>query len=72
MGNYFITNPHDQPINVIHDGDGPKIQFSKKTCETYNTPEEAQSRLAYLAGYIRRNPCVRHLKVATYAKGFMS
>lgn len=68
---YFITNKHDQPINVMHDGEGPKVQFLRRMCESYPTPERAEERLIYLQGYIARNPCVKNLKVSTYARGFM-
>jgi hypothetical protein len=68
---YFITNKQDKPINVIHDGNGPHIQFLKNKCESYPTPEAAEKRLMYLSGYTRSNPCIKNLKVSTFAKGFM-
>lgn len=69
---YFITNKHDQPINVIHDGNGPRVQFSRRMCESYSTIEEAERRLNYLQGYASRQPVIKTLKVSTFGKGFMN
>jgi len=63
---YYITNEHDQPINVWHDGSGPHIQISKKCAETYSSLEEAQERLNYLRQRTGRR--LANLKISTFAK----
>ena len=66
MSAYYITNGHDQPINVWHDGSGPHIHISRKCCETYRSHEEAQERLVYLRERTGRR--LAHLKISTFAR----
>ena len=68
---YFITNPQDQPINVIHNGAGPRVQISKKACNSFTDIHAAKKYLAYLQGYAKFQPCIKRLKISTYAKGWM-
>lgn len=66
MSTYYITNKHDQPINVLHASGGPHIQISKKCCEMYSSLEEAQERLDYLRQRTGRR--LANLKISTFAK----
>ena len=63
---YYITNQHDRPINVMHDGGGPRIQVLKSCCEHYRNQGEAQERLDYLRQ--RTGKRLANLKISTFAK----
>ena len=62
---YYITQ-HGRPINVIHDGSGPRIQIIRSCCERYRSQEEAQERLDYLRECTGKR--LANLKVSTYIK----
>ena len=68
---YFITNQHDQAINTIF-ANGLKIQISRKACVTFSDIHEAERFLNRLQANAKQDSRIKHLKISTYAKGWMN